>query len=78
MARVHVSLPDYQHRQLKHLADMTGRAVSHLIHQAISDFWDSQTDATQAAVRMAMRETDEAAVIAASEVAGRRPDSGTS
>jgi predicted transcriptional regulator len=65
MARVHVTMPDYQHRQFKHLARMAGQDVSKLIQQALSDFWDSQTEATQATIRLAMRSEDEATVLAA-------------
>lgn len=59
MARLHITLTDDQHDELRCLAKLTGKKLSALAHQAVSEFLQDQTRDTRRAIRAAMRSLDE-------------------
>jgi hypothetical protein len=64
MPRLHVTLTDDQHDEMRCLAGLTGKKLSTLAHQAITEFLQDQTTPTRRAIRTAMRELDEQRALA--------------
>jgi hypothetical protein len=59
MPRLHITMPQDQYDELKYLAQLTGKKLATLAHQAIAEFLSDQTAQTRRSVRLAMRELDE-------------------
>ena len=65
MPRLHITLTQDQHDELRALASLTGKKLATLAHQAVSEFLSDQTAETRRAIRLAMRELDEQRAMAA-------------
>jgi thymidine phosphorylase len=67
MPRLHITLTQDQHDELKGLAKLTGKKMATLVHQAVSELLTDQTAQTRRAIRLAMRELDEQRALTAIE-----------
>jgi hypothetical protein len=67
MPRLHITLTQDQHDELRALATLTGKKLSTLANQAVSEFLSDQTEQTRRAIRLEMRELDEQRAMAAIE-----------